>query len=141
MKHGLLLFFLIQFLSSALISQSEGSNIVHEVIEAKSISNNPGGEDASRHIAIYLPSKYTNTTSRYPVIYWAHGFGRTPGDSIFYEMKRWQKLLDKAIAENVISPIIMVFVDNTTHFWGSNYANSELTGNWKTSWLWRLLNI
>jgi enterochelin esterase-like enzyme len=131
MKKRILLFHLLLLVSSALFTQGERSTIIHEVIESKSIQNNPGGEDASRHIAIYLPPGYQSTSKRYPVVYWAHGFGRTPADSIFYDMNQWQGLLDKAIAKNIISPIIMVFVDNTTEFWGSNYANSELTGHWE----------
>ncbi len=125
--------------STVLFSQGEAGTIVHEIIEAKSISQNPGGEDATRHIAIYLPPAYESSTSRYPVVYWAHGFGMTPADSLFYSISRWPGqnidtwlgFLDKAITQNVIAPIIMVFVDNTTEYGGSNYANSKLTGNWE----------
>jgi enterochelin esterase-like enzyme len=131
MKNGLLIFVVINFVSTSLFGQYDKGKIIHETILSTSIQDNLGGEDALRHIALYLPSGYDNSLKKYPVIYWAHGFGRTPADSIFYEMDNWQNLIDKAIARKVIEPIIMVFVDNTTLFWGSNYANSNLTGKWE----------
>lgn len=136
---GPIVFFLLLFTFPALRAQDGSGKIVHEILEAKSIIHNPGGEDPIRHIAVYLPPGYENSSSNYPVIYWAHGFGSTPVDSLFYStyrfqnnnIDRWLEFLDRAIARNVIGPIIMVFDDNTTEYWGSNYANSLLTGNWE----------
>lgn len=130
MRALLYFFTLIIFLPNFLNGQNGKGKIIHEIIEAASLRDNPAGEETTRHVALYLPPGYDNTTKRYPVVYWAHGFGRTPSDSIFYKMDNWQSLLDKAIANKIIAPFIMVFVDNTTQFWGSNYANSKLTGNW-----------
>lgn len=131
MENRLIVIILLNFVSNTVFCQYNQGTIVHETLVSASILNNQGGENASRHVAVYLPHDYQSTNKRFSVVYWLHGFGLTETDSIYYKMTEWQELIDKAIATKVINPIIMVFVDNTTQYWGSNYANSALTGNWE----------
>ena len=87
---------------------------------------NSGGENPTRHVSIYLPPKYDEQTSqRYPVIYYLHGF--LNNDIIQPGMK---SILDKGIASGKIKPFILVIPDHKTIFDGSFYSNSSLTGNW-----------
>ena len=76
---------------------------------------NSGGENPTRHVSIYLPPKYDEQTSqRYPVIYYLHGF--LNNDIIQPVMK---SILDKGIASGKIKPFILVIPDHKTIFDGS----------------------
>ena len=121
----------LTFYSYFTLAQDKSSRVVYRVLSSTSLANNPGEENSNRNMAIYLPPGYDNESIRYPVVYWAHGFGRPLEGGLFQNIDEWQNLLDKAISRKVIDPIIMVFIDNRTEFWGSWYANSELTGNWE----------
>ena len=101
------------------------------MLNSSSIVDNPGGDNPNRNMAIYLPPGYDDKLKRYPVVYWVHGFGRPRAGGLFQNIDRWQNLLDTAIERKIIDPVIMVFIDNRTVFWGSWYANSELTGRWE----------
>ena len=89
---------------------------------------NPGGENPTRRVTIYLPPGYDESDQRYPVIYYLHGF--TWSDSLMIVWDHFDQLLDKAIATNKIRPIILVMPDQYTLYRGSFYTNSTLTGKW-----------
>jgi enterochelin esterase-like enzyme len=102
--------------------------VVTEKFVAPSIQNNPGGEDANRRITVYLPPGYETSKQRYPVIYFLHGF--TINDSFYMATFELEKLFNKAIANGLIRPVIIVLPNSYTLFEGSFYTNSTLTGNW-----------
>lgn len=89
---------------------------------------NPGGENPTRRVSVYLPPDYETTSNRYPVIYFLHGFSWS--DSLQFANDHLDKLLDKAIFNGKIRPVIVVVPDHYTLYRGSFYTNSELTGNW-----------
>jgi S-formylglutathione hydrolase FrmB len=95
---------------------------------APSIQGNPAGEQATRHITIYLPPGYAQGNERYPVIYFLHGYSWTDSST----MSEWQinTLLDTAIFMKHTKSVIMVLPDSYTRYGGSFYTNSTLTGNW-----------
>ncbi|MBL7817906.1 MAG: alpha/beta fold hydrolase [Saprospiraceae bacterium] len=103
---------------------SDEGVIVTRTIESKALQNT-GGENPNRKISIYLPPQYEQSNTRYPVIYYLHGFmGK---DNISQAMK---DVLDEAIKKQKIKPFILVQADHYTLFEGSFYSNSTLTGNW-----------
>jgi pimeloyl-ACP methyl ester carboxylesterase len=78
---------------------------------------------------VYLPPGYdANPKQRYPVLYYLHGF--TWNDSLIFNKDGMKALLDQAIAEKQIRPIIMVVPNEQTRFGGSWYANSATNGPW-----------
>ncbi|MDI3319293.1 alpha/beta hydrolase [Pinibacter soli] len=95
---------------------------------APSIKGNHGGEDPMRSVSVYLPAGYNESRQHYPVIYFLHGFYMN--DSLQLLFTSFKDLLDQAIEEKKIHPVIVVFPNSETHFKGSFYTNSALTGNW-----------
>lgn len=96
--------------------------------KAPSIAGNQGGEEASRHLTVYLPPDYKESRQRYPVIYFLHGMVWT--DSSTMLDIHFDRLLDAAIFHKEIPPVILVLPDASTTYGGSWYTNSALTGNW-----------
>jgi S-formylglutathione hydrolase FrmB len=101
--------------------------IIVDSINASSLYN-IGGENPVRRITIYLPPNYDETTNRYPVIYYLHGFAWS--DSLLIASDHLDQLFDKAIATGKIRPVIIVMPNEYTLYKGSFYTNSTLTGNW-----------
>ncbi len=117
---------IVQF-SHVLPGQDKSGNVVVDQLFSESLINS-GGEDPTRRVTIYLPPGYNETTDKYPVIYFLHGF--TLSDSLQIAWFNFDKILDKAINSNKIKPVIVVMPDQHTLFRGSWYTNSSLTGNW-----------
>jgi pimeloyl-ACP methyl ester carboxylesterase len=108
---------------------SEGSWVVKR-FEAKSIQGNAGAEDPLRRLSIYLPPGYDKSETRYPVIYFLHGY--EVNDSLMGEWLGLKSLLDKAINSRKIPPVIFVLPNSHTRYLGSFYTDSPLTGKWAT---------
>ncbi|XOV93961.1 MAG: alpha/beta hydrolase [Bacteroidota bacterium] len=89
---------------------------------------NPGGENPTRNVSVYLPPGYETSSNKYPVIYYLHGI--TQSDNKLIKNQNIEKLLNEAIATGKIRPMIFVMCDQYTLFRGSFYTNSSLTGNW-----------
>ncbi len=105
----------------------QGSVITQKFI-APSIQNNQGGEDANRRLTIYLPPGYEQTTKRYPVIYFLHGFAVEEKDMM--EWIGFKNLMDSAIKAGHLRPAILVLPNSMTKYFGSFYTNSSVAGNW-----------
>lgn len=102
-------------------------NIVVEHLYSASLENELG-EDPTRRISVYLPPRYEETKDKYPVLYYLHGGGWS--DSLQIAVDQFDKLLDKAIAQGKIKPVIVVIPNHQTQYVGSWYTNSSLGGNW-----------
>lgn len=92
------------------------------------LKGNPAGENALRSVTIYLPPGYDHSHKHYPVIYLLHGYNST--DTSTLEFLHLDKLMDTAIANNHTRPCIIVMPNSNTHYKGSFYTNSALTGKW-----------
>ncbi len=114
------------FCASQSAQYPEGKVVVDQLYSAA--LENPGGEDPTRRITVYLPPGYEESEKRYPVIYYLHGF--TWSDSLQIAVTKFNKLLDQAIATGKIKPVIVAMPDQHTLYRGSLYTNSTLTGNW-----------
>ena len=124
MKKITLFLITIILLIQGLNAQNTEGVVVSRVINAIALQNT-GGEKTSCKISVYLPPQYETSKSRYPVIYYLHGFMGT--DSINPNMKM---ILDKGISAGKIRPYILVISNQYTQYEGSFYSNSTLTGNW-----------
>lgn len=103
--------------------------VVVTYLDSKLLRGNPGGENPRRRVRVYLPAGYeANTRQRYPVLYYLHGF--TWNDSLIFHQDGLKQLLDQAIAEKHIRPLIVVVPNEQTRFGGSWYANSATNGPW-----------
>ena len=107
--------------------QSNKGKVVYQRLYAKSLENN-AGENPERRITIYLPPGYNNSFKKYPVLYYLHGF--TWSDSLMIAGDHIDRLLDKAINEGIMRPMIVVMPDHHTLYRGSHYINSTYTGKW-----------
>jgi len=120
--------FLLLFLLSFLVygQNLKGKIVVDQLYS--SVLENDGGEDPTRRITVYLPPDYDETTHKYPVIYFLHGF--IVSDSLQIAWFNFDKILDKAINSKKIKPVIVVMPNHFTLYRGSWYTNSSFTGNW-----------
>src|SRR5688572_17201189 len=108
--------------------------VVRVKVHGKLLEGNLDGDSADRNVSIYLPASYQkNTTRRYPVVYFLHGY--TDDDAKFYGFsKHWMTLppiLDTAFAKGTANEMIVVTPNAYTRFHGSMYSNSITTGNWE----------
>jgi S-formylglutathione hydrolase FrmB len=126
MKKYILLLYIVQITLFARGQITEGHFRYDRLYSPR--LENPGGEDPARRISVYVPSGYDKTTERFPVIYYLHGI--TQSDTSLIVQYKLDTLLNKAIAERKIRPLILVMCDQYTLYRGSFYTNSSLTGNW-----------
>ena len=92
------------------------------------LTENLIGEDGRKVIRVYLPPSYDFTEKRYPVIYALHGFGGT-SNSLTRKMK---SAMDRMIFSEEIQEAIVVFVDGSNRFGGSQYLSSPTIGDYET---------
>jgi len=125
--------FIIILFSSAATAQLKGS-VERIKVHGKSLEGNLSGDSPDRDVSIYLPPGYkNNSTRRYPVIYFLHGF--TDDDAKWYGFqKHWINL--PAIADSVFTAggakeMIIVTPNAYNRFQGSMYSNSVTIGNWE----------
>ena len=124
MKQILILTILLS-ISTTGFAEKQTSKIVSSIIYSKNLENS-FGENPNREISVYLPPDYSKSDTRYPVIYFLHGFG---GDHrVVSDMA---ELLDYAISKHKIRPFIMVASNQKTTYDGSFYSNTKFFGNWE----------
>jgi len=105
----------------------EGQFFITESILSPSLENNKLGDPTTQLARVFLPpSYYTNTTRRYPVVYYLHGFG-----SSFLEIDWYRKYYKSAMTNKKNNEFIMVGVNGRNKLNGSFYVNSPATGNWE----------
>ena len=106
-------------------TQDLAERVIVDSIRSENLTNE-FDENSTREVAVYLPKDYKESTRRYPVIYFLHGFN---GDhSILGEMAA---LLDSSVRRNKIRPFIMVVSNQKTSYGGSFYSNSGVFGDWE----------
>jgi len=125
--HLSLLFLLLIFINASIITRAQNSKgtVVVDSIYSKNLEND-FGENPTRKVSVYLPPDYEDTSRRYPVIYFLHGF---MGDHKILE--GMSDILDFALDTHRIRPFIMVVPDQKTTYDGSFYSNSGVFGNWE----------
>lgn len=100
------------------------SQIVSLPIYSKAVDeNNILDENPERTLTVYLPAGYEESEKSYPVVYYLHGFGETPGNFI----RANNHALNSEFSENE-NQFILVGVSASNKSGGSFYANSPVTG-------------
>lgn len=106
------------------------SQLVSREISSKNFANSKIGVNPNRKLLVYLPTGYSTTSQRYPVVY----FFPNPFDESFraiFDKQDAQGVFDRAIDAGTIRKFIFVTVDMNTPLASSWYVNSSVTGNWK----------
>lgn len=106
------------------------STVETRLIESSVLADNKVGLDLHRSVKIYLPAGYAGGKARYPVIYLLHNINWS-NDRIFAPGSATQPTFDRAIAQGVIGPFIVVAADYTSPAAGPFYANSSTAGRWE----------
>jgi S-formylglutathione hydrolase FrmB len=103
--------------------------VVEIKVHSPGLEHNLLGDSADQEVAVYLPSPCsTHSVTRFPTIYFLHGFDDTPALGVAQLL---QKLMDKLIAEHTIQPMIVVAPNGLNRYLGSFYTNSAVTGDWE----------
>jgi len=108
---------------------SAQSQVVAFKVHSPGLEHNLLGDPADQDVAVYLPAAYRSEPQRrFATVYFLHGFADTPVKEV---AEIFQKSMDKLIAAHVIEPMIVVAPNGLNRYFGSFYANSEVTGNWE----------
>jgi len=127
-----LIFFSLFLSSCALLTQPEPYPRLSTVqVYSPALIHNQLGDSAQRAVSIYLPPSYmTHPNQRYPTLYLLHGYGLTP-DVWTSAYVGIQHIMDRLIKASTIGEMIIVMPNADTHYRGSFYHNSSVTGNWE----------
>ncbi len=99
-------------------------------VHGRSLEGNLEGDSADRTVFVYLPPSYRQQTSRrYPVLYYLHGYAATA--EAYTKVLGLPSSADGAIAAGS-REMIVVLPDAFTKYGGSMYANSPTVGDWET---------
>ncbi len=131
--------FLILLFSASLFAQK--GTLTRVVVHGKSLENTVTRENPDREVSVYLPPGYsTETSKRYPVVYFLHGIADTDqaytgqweddaGNKIPFSSI--QTVMDEGIRRGKFGEMIVVLPNQRTNWFGSFYVNSSVTGNWE----------
>jgi pimeloyl-ACP methyl ester carboxylesterase len=113
------------------VTVSENKGTVEKIkIHGKALEGNLEGDSPDRDVFVYLPPSYAkDTTRRYPVVYFLHGYGVNA--EAYWKMMTVPDTADKDIAANTSKEMILVNPDAFTIYDGSMYSNSLTTGDWE----------
>lgn len=102
-------------------------------VESEILKSNPMGDPATRKVPVYLPPGYDEERLSYPVVFVLVGF--TGRGTMLLNDEAWSETLadrmDRLMGEGKTSPMILVMPDCFTRLGGSQYINSEATGNYE----------
>jgi S-formylglutathione hydrolase len=110
--------------------QSVQGRVERIKVHGKSLEGNLEGDAVDREVFIYLPPSYSKDTSqRYPVVYFLHGYGLNA--ERYWNIMKTPEAADKDIAVGTAREMILVHPDAFTLYNGSMYSNSPTTGDWE----------
>jgi enterochelin esterase-like enzyme len=99
-------------------------------VHGRALEGNLEGDSPDRPVIVYLPPSYAKETSRrYPVLYYLHGYGATA--EAYAKVLGLPASIDRAVAAGV-REMIVVLPDAFTKYSGSMYSNSPTIGDWET---------
>jgi enterochelin esterase-like enzyme len=99
-------------------------------VHGRSLAGNLEGDSPNRDVFVYLPPSYAReTTRRYPVVYFLHGYGVNA--EAYVRMLGLPQTAESAMTQNGGREMILVLPDAFTKYSGSMYSNSPTTGNWE----------
>jgi enterochelin esterase-like enzyme len=99
-------------------------------VHGRALEGNLEGDSPDRPVVVYLPPSYAaETTRRYPVLYFLHGYTATA--EAYVRSLAIPDSIDRAIAVGG-RELIVVIPDAFTKYSGSMFSNSPTTGDWET---------
>jgi enterochelin esterase-like enzyme len=99
-------------------------------VHGRALEGNLEGDSPDRPVIVYLPPSYAKETSRrYPVLYYLHGYGATA--EAYAKVLALPTAIDRAVAAGA-REMIVVLPDAFTKYSGSMYSNSPTTGDWES---------
>jgi enterochelin esterase-like enzyme len=99
-------------------------------VHGRALEGNLEGDSPDRPAVVYLPPRYaTETTRRYPVLYFLHGYTATA--EAYVTSLAIPDSIDRAVAAGA-REMIVVIPDAFTKYSGSMFSNSPTTGDWET---------
>jgi enterochelin esterase-like enzyme len=99
-------------------------------VHGRSLEGNLEGDSPDRPVIVYLPPGYaSNTSQRYPAVYFLHGYSATA--EAYAKVLALPDSIDRAIAAGS-RPMIVVLPDAFTKYGGSMFSNSPTIGDWET---------
>jgi len=100
------------------------------MVHGRALEGNLEGDSPDRPVVVYLPPSYARDTSRrYPVLYFLHGYTATA--EAYVKSLAIPDSIDRAIAAGAREMIVVV-PDAFTKYSGSMFSNSPTTGFWET---------
>jgi len=108
-------------------------SIVLENFKSKILKNNPLNDPAEREFPVYLPPSYGSKNKKFPVVYLISGFtgkGIMNLNVSFLSENIFQRL-NRLMSSKKIKEMIFVMPDCITKYGGSQFINSEATGNYE----------
>src|SRR6187431_3381725 len=100
------------------------------MVHGRALEGNLEGDSPDRPVVVYLPPSYARDTSRrYPVLYFLHGYTATA--EAYVKSLAIPDSIDRAIAAGA-REMIVVIPDAFTKYSGSMFSNSPTTGFWET---------
>ena len=97
-------------------------------VASKAFDGNKIGVGSQRRVRVYLPDGYETSGRRYPVIYYLHNVFED--ERAAFDQHDFKGLLDRAIKDGAIPPVMVVAADFSTPLGGSIYTSSPVTGRW-----------
>ena len=99
-------------------------------VHGRALEGNLEGDSPDRPVVVYLPPSYaTDSTRRYPVLYFLHGYTATA--EAYVKSLAIPDSIDRAVAAGA-REMIVVIPDAFTKYSGSMFSNSPTTGDWET---------
>lgn len=99
-------------------------------VHGRALEGNLEGDSPDRPVVVYLPPSYAkDTTRRYPVLYFLHGYTATA--EAYVKSLAIPDSIDRAVAAGG-REMIVVIPDAFTKYSGSMFSNSPTTGDWET---------
>src|SRR6476659_5815627 len=103
-----------------LLQAGVGQNL-GKVIESRTVKSAIIGKDVK--YSVYLPADYAIAERSYPVIYLLHGY--TDDNTGWLQFGEINRYADKAIAEGIIPPMIIVMPNGDSSFYINSYDGKE----------------
>ena len=112
------LLFALPFAFFAMIASAQPMG---KVVETQTIQSKVLGKNVN--YTVYLPADYSTSQRTYPVVYLLHGF--TDDNTGWLQFGEINRYADKAIADGIIPPMIIVMPNGDSSFYINSYDGKE----------------
>jgi len=104
------------------------SKVITDTMVSKSLEGNLLDDSATRTMNIYLPPGYDEGETRYPVVYYLHGY--TANHTMWINFFGLHNAMDNLIKQGKVQDMIIVMPNAFNRYGGSFYTNSSVAGNY-----------